>query len=493
MKNRSQFKVCLTAGIIASLLSIILSARENKTPQLKSDNAPLPATGSVIPSFGPVVKKVSPSVVNIYTAKTIRENSRISLDDAFLRQFFGLPGGYQSVPRERREQSLGSGVIVSEDGYILTNNHVVDAADEIRVALADDKTIYDAKVVGTDPQTDVAVIKVDAKDLPAITVTDSDHLEVGDVVLAIGNPFGVGQAVTMGIVSAKSRGGMGIVDFEDFIQTDASINPGNSGGALVDAAGRLVGINSAILSRSGGNQGIGFAIPINLARSVMERLVAEGKVTRGYLGMSLQPLTPDLAKAFDLPNSNGALVGGVSPRSPAAESGLKEGDVVIEFNGKAIADSRHLRLLSAETPPGVKVPLKIIRDGKEQALTLKMGDSPREGLGRPRTAPAAPKRNSAIAPLSGVTVENLDWQARRQLNLPPQLHGVVVIEVDPVSPASIAGLRAGDVILEIERQPVNDTDDAIETSRKISSQHVLLRVWSNGESHYVIINGMKHS
>lgn len=493
MKNLPPIKLFLIAAIAVVSLSLALRARENEAPRLKTDNTPVTAKSAVIPSFGPVVKKVAPSVVNIYTAKTVRENSRVTLDDSLLRQFFGLPGGYQNVPRERREQSLGSGVIVSEDGYILTNNHVVDSADEIRVALSDDKTIYDAKIVGTDPQTDVAVIKVDAKNLPSISVTDSDRLEVGDVVLAIGNPFGVGQAVTMGIVSAKGRGGMGIVDFEDFIQTDASINPGNSGGALVDAAGRLVGINSAILSRSGGNQGIGFAIPINLARSVMERLVAEGKVSHGYLGANLQPLTPDLAKAFDLPDSSGALVGGVTPRSPAAEAGLKEGDVVIGFNGKVISDSRHLRLLSAETVPGVKVPLKIIRDGKERTLTLRIGDSPLEGLGRLKTAATTPKRNSSIAPLSGLSVDNLDWRTRRQLNFPPQLHGVVVVEVDPASPASIAGVRAGDVILEIDREPVGDTEDAIEKSRKISQDRVLLRVWSNGESHYVIVSGAKHS
>src|SRR2546425_736164 len=239
-------------------------------------------------------------------------------DDPFFRQFFG-PSGHENVPRERREQALGSGVIISEDGYILTNNHVVDGADEIKVVLADDKKEFDAKVIGTDPQTDIAVIKVEGKNLHAITITDSDKLEVGDVVLAIGNPFGVGQTVTAGIVSAKGRGGMGIVDYEDFIQTDASINPGNSGGALVDAEGRLIGINTAILSRSGGNQGIGFAVPINLARYVMERIVANGKVIRGYLGATIQPQTPDQAKDIKLPEKTGALVDVVTHGSPKHE------------------------------------------------------------------------------------------------------------------------------------------------------------------------------
>jgi len=223
-------------------------------PRLNVQNSAVNRDKPLPVSFAPVVRKVSPSVVNIYTAKTVRENPAVSplLDDPFFRQFFGVPS--ENVPRERRQQALGSGVIVSEDGYILTNNHVVDGADEVKVALADDKTVYDAKVIGTDPQTDIAVIKVDAKKLPAIAITDSDLLEVGDTVLAIGNPFGVGQTVTTGIVSAKGRGGMGIVDYEGFIQTDASINPGNSGGALVDIEGRLVGINQSIISRSGGNQ-----------------------------------------------------------------------------------------------------------------------------------------------------------------------------------------------------------------------------------------------
>ncbi len=243
-----------------------------RSAMLHVQTAPVNAALRDRTSFAPMIKRVSPSVVNIYTTKTVKQSPMMSplFDDPFFRQFFGAP--YENIPRERREQALGSGVIISEDGYLLTNNHVVENADEIKVALADDKTVYDAKIIGTDPQTDIAVIKVEAKKLPAITIADSDQLEVGDTVLAIGNPFGVGQTVTMGIVSAKGRAGMGIVDYEDFIQTDAPINPGNSGGALVDVEGRLIGINTAIFSRSGGNNGIGFAVPINLARFVMERL-----------------------------------------------------------------------------------------------------------------------------------------------------------------------------------------------------------------------------
>jgi serine protease Do len=294
----------------------------------------------------------------------------------------------------------------------------------------------------------------------------------------------------MGIVSAKGRAGMGIVDYEDFIQTDASINPGNSGGALVDAAGRLVGINTAILSRSGGNQGIGFAVPINLARYVMERLVADGKVTRGYLGVMIQPVTPELAREFKLADSQGALIGEVTPDSPAAEAGLKEGDVVTEFNGKKIADSRQLRLLVAQTPPGSRASLKIIRNGREQTLTVKLGELPTEGLARAGGGPSGGLRRGADTdPLDGVTVDDLDLRARRQFNIPGYVQGAVVTDVDPASPAAAAGLRPGDVILEINRQPVRDADEAVRLSEQLKSNRVLLRVWSQGGSRYVVVEG----
>ena len=362
--------------------SLVSCPRATPLPQLNIADAPVSRENHPELSFAPVVKKVSPSVVNIYTAKTVRENPRLSRlsEDPIFRQFFGEAEGYGRVPPERREQSLGSGIIASQDGYILTNNHVVQGADEIKVALADERTVLDAKIVGTDPQTDVAVIKIEAQKLPAITFTNSDQIEVGDVVLAIGDPFGVGQTVTMGIVSAKDRAGMGIVDYEDFIQTDASINPGNSGGALVDIDGRLVGINTAILSRTGGNQGIGFAVPVNLARYIMERLISDGKVTRGYLGVKIQTLTPELATQLKLSGQTGALIGEVTPNSPAEKAGLKKNDVIIEFDGKGVTDSRHFRLMVAEKPPGSKVSVKVFRDGKQQTFTVELGELPSEDL-----------------------------------------------------------------------------------------------------------------
>jgi len=354
----------LLAGELA-----VCSARAAPLPKTNIDDTPLPRDSPPTTSYAPIIKKVSPSVVNIYTSKTLR------LDPA-LRQYLREMYGFDRVPSERRQQSLGSGIIVSQDGYILTNNHVVEGADEVKVALPDEKTVYDATVVGTDPQTDIAVVKVAAENLPSITFADSGKIEVGDVTLAIGDPFGVGQTVTMGIVSAKDRGGIGITNYEDFIQTDASINPGNSGGALVDAEGRLVGINTAILSRTGGNQGIGFAVPVNLARYVMERIVVDGKVTRGYLGVKIQPITSDIAKQSKLSQPVGALIAEVTPGSPGEQAGLKPGDVVTEFDGKSVTDSRHLQLMVAEKPPGSRVSMKIVREGKEQTLTAQLGELP---------------------------------------------------------------------------------------------------------------------
>ena len=478
----------LSLGLVWVQVLIGALAGSAETPKLKIDSTPLATDTRPSFTFRPTYEKVSRSVVNIYSTKTIRENPNISpfFSDPFFRQFFG-GGPFQNIPRERREQALGSGVIISDDGYILTNNHVVDGADEIKVALADNLTKYDAKVVGTDPQTDIAVVKVEAKGLPAITITDSDNLGVGDVVLAIGNPFGLGQTVTMGIVSAKGRAGMGIVDYEDFIQTDASINPGNSGGALVDAGGRLVGINTAILSRTGGNQGVGFAVPINLARSVMEQLIDKGKVARGYLGVMIQPVTPELAKEFKLSDNIGALVGDVTKDSPAEKAGLKEGDVVLRFNGKKVTDSRQLRLMVSQTVPGTKVELKVLRDGKEQSFSVELGELPNEGLAKADSRPGGLRRSRNADALDGVTVDDLNTRTREQFNIPSGVRGALVTDVDASSAAAAAGLRQGDVILEINRQRITSADEAVKRSDEVKGDRVLLRVWSSGGSHYLVV------
>lgn len=460
-------------------------------PKVAVDNAPVKRDTKLTTSFAPVVKKVSPSVVNVFissTPKNVSFNGPQMFDEPFFRQFFGddfSPGNRGRKEQRPRQRGLGSGVVVTKDGYILTNNHVVDNADEIKVAFSDGRE-FTGKVVGKDPKTDIAVLKIDAKDLPAVEFANSENIEVGDLVLAVGNPFGVGQTVTMGMVSAMGRGNMGL-DYEDFIQTDAAINPGNSGGALIDAEGRLVGINTAILSRSGGNQGIGFAVPSNLARNVMESLIKDGRVVRGFLGVSIQDVTPALSSQFKLKQSGGALVGDVTAKSPAEKAGLESGDVILEFNGKPVKDSRHLKLQVAATAPGTKVPVKIFRDGATKNIEV----TPRE-LPRTEVASRDGSRDSKSSDaLDGVTVDDLSAASRRELSLPEHIKGALVTNVEPNSPAYEAGLRKGDIIQEINRKPVASADQAVELSEKIKNDKVLLRVWSRGGSRYVVVDETK--
>jgi serine protease Do len=329
-------------------------------------------------------------------------------------------------------------------------------------------------------------------------MTDSDNLQVGDLVLAVGNPFGVGQTVTMGIVSATGRGNFRIVDYEDFIQTDAAINMGNSGGALVDAEGRLVGINTAIISPTGGSIGLGFAVPINMVRRVMDSIVSEGKVTRGYLGIKFAPeITPGLAKMFGLKDRTGALVDDVMPNSPASKAGLQAGDVITEFNGRKVPDGRQFRLWVSQTAPDSKVTLKILRDGKEQKISPTLGELPTDMAAAPggrNRAPAQPKSDA----LDGVEVADIDQRTRRQMNIPAGVQGALVTSVDPNSTAATAGLKQGDVILEIGKQKVKNSQEAIDLSEKIKSdEQILLRVWSGGPTgggtRYLVVEPEKSS
>ncbi len=456
---------------------------------LALDERPVTRDGIGRTSFAPVIKKVSPGVVKVFTTVKAQKTGFSEGSDMpdFLRRFFGGqpqghgPRGGFDMPRQ---QGVGSGVIATKDGYILTNNHVVDGADEVKVALQDGRE-FAAKVVGRDPKSDVAVIKIDAKDLPAVPMADSDKVEVGDVVLAIGNPFGIGQTVTTGIVSAKGRGNMGL-DYEDFIQTDAAINPGNSGGALVDADGRLIGINTAILSRSGGNQGIGFAIPVNLARDVMSSLIKDGHVTRGYLGIMIQDVTPALAKEFKLKDTTGALVGDVTPDSPADKAGLKSGDLLVEFGGKKVTDSRHLKLEVARTQPGQTVPVKILRDGTAKTLEVTVKTLPGS-----ESVAKNDKSNEDTGTLNGVGVTNLDDHARQQFDVPDKIKGAVVTEVKPESAAAEAGLKPGDIIQEINRKPVASAHDAVQMTEHASDKTTLLRVWREGGSRFVVVDESK--
>jgi len=342
---------------------------------------------------------------------------------------------------------------------------------------------FTAKVVGTDPKSDIAIIKIEAKDrsFPAVTTANSDQLEVGDVVLAVGNPFGIGQTVTMGIVSATGRATLGL-EYEDFIQTDAAINMGNSGGALVDAEGRLVGINTAILSRTGGNQGIGFAVPVNLARYVMENIIENGRVIRGYMGVNIQDVTPALAERFELKERDGALVADVTPDSPAEDAGLKAGDVIVEVDGKPIRDSRHLKLQVAQIAPGKDVPLKVSRDGKVKELEVKLKEFPQDKqLAKGKTSPGQSEDVT-----DGITVDDLNAEVRQQFNIPGKVKGAVVTDVEPDSPAAEAGLRPGDVILEINKKPVKNAEDAVAASDGLK-EDALLRVWSRGGSRFVVL------
>ncbi|MEW6160832.1 MAG: DegQ family serine endoprotease [Verrucomicrobiota bacterium] len=483
----------VAAFLVASSVAFSKLGEAKKEPRftpvkLEVNDDPIQRDGRFTTSFSPVVKKVAPSVVKVFTTTKPKRVSGPSMpgwpfDDPMFRRFFGDPFGGQSPQfRTPRQHGLGSGVIVSEDGYILTNSHVVENADEVKVALTSGEE-YDAKVVGTDPKTDIAVLKIDVKDLPHATLGDSEKIEVGDLVLAVGNPFGIGQTVTMGMISATGRGAIGL-DYEDFIQTDAAINPGNSGGALVDAEGRLIGINTAILSRTGGNHGIGFAVPINLARSVMESLVKEGRVVRGFMGVNIQDLTPTLAQEFNVDETHGALVAEVTPRSPAEKAGLKSGDVIVEFNGKSVRDSRTLKLQVAQTPPGEKVPVKVLREGRTKTLEVVLKEFPSDqALAKSRS-----NDRDAEEQLKGVTVTDIDPAARRQFGLPRELQGALVTQVKPDSAAFEAGLREGDVITEINRRPVTSAEEALELSEQAKGDRFLLRVWSRGGNRYVVVD-----
>ena len=446
-----------------------------------------PAEGPSKTGFAPMVKGVLPDVVNISTSKVIRGSDQSSEQDdlpPFFQQFFGQqfpgmnPGDRAPRPRDRRENSLGSGVIVSPEGYILTNNHVIDGATEVRVTLSDRRQLT-AKVVGTDPKTDIAVLKVEGSNFPAITIGDSSKVEIGDYALAIGDPFGVGQTVTMGIISALNRGNLGIEDYEDFIQTDAPINPGNSGGALVNDRGELIGINTAILSGgSGGNQGIGFAVPVNMARQVMSQILDHGKVTRAYLGIMVQDVTPPIAKAMGLKDMQGVLVGDVSPSGPAKKSGLQRGDVILELNGKSMTDSRMLRNAISMMKPDSTVKLKLLRNGNPTDATVTLGELPTT----PEQAKA--EEGSSQGALEGVTLQNLDLDTAKQLGLPASTSGVVVTDISPSSPVAMSGLRRGDVIQEVNHQPVKNVAQAEDAIRKAGS-NVLLLVNRQGNTMFI--------
>lgn len=438
-------------------------------------------------SYAPIVKKAAPSVVYVFSTKKVKGPDLSQLfNDPEFRKRFGIPpggGGGGRQPDQTPQRSLGSGVVITADGYILTNNHVVDGADEVKVAIGEARKEYKATVVGGDSTADIAVLKIDATGLTPAIFGDSEQLQVGDVVLAIGDPFGVGQSVSRGIVSALGRGNLGIETIEDFIQTDAAINPGNSGGALVDTDGRLVGINTAILSRSGGFNGLGFAIPINLVRSIAEQLVVTGKVNRAFLGVTSQSMTEELSAQFEV--THGALINEVTPDSPAEKAGLKDGDVVTKVNQIEIKDSRHLQLTVSQLAPGTEVNVEYVRNGKTAAVKAKLARRPDDKLA------GGPEADTDEGVLNGVGIDDISKEMRDELKLPRAVEGVVITSVEANSASARAGLREGDVITELDKQPVRNAKEAVKLSFDIKGPKVLVRFWREGRFSFLVVDESK--
>lgn len=452
--------------------------------------APQPALpGGSGQTFVDIAKAVKPAVVNIYATKNTGRGEgphATPFDDPFFRRFFGdeFFRKFDQQPKDRKERGLGSGVIVESNGLIITNNHVVGKADEIRVTLSD-KREFKAKLIGNDPKTDIAVVRIDATGLPTVPWADSDRLEVGEFVLAVGNPFGLTQTVTLGIVSALGRAA-GIAEYEDFIQTDAAINPGNSGGPLVNVRGELVGINTAIFSQSGGNMGIGFAVPSNMAQSIMGQLVQTGKVVRGWLGVSIQDLTPELASQFGLGDTKGVLVSDVMEDSPAKKAGFERADVIVEYDGKPMDSPAHLRNAVAQTPVGKKVTVKIIRDKKPKTIELAIAEQPKT-----MAQSGDEDGGESVTPtgvLSGLDVRELTEELANRYGLKSGERGVVVVRVKPGTSAEEIGVREGDLIMEINREAVTSVRAYEKVAGKLPKDHpVLLLLKRQGRTIYLTL------
>ncbi|MDD3618534.1 MAG: DegQ family serine endoprotease [Desulfobulbaceae bacterium] len=465
--------LCFLAILLATGPSLLAAEDENIALLDRSAKA-----------FASVVKQAGPAVVHVRVEKSVTRGFQQSpfdfFNDPFFERFFGPQFRHPpQEPREFKQRGAGSGFIISPDGYILTNNHVIGEADTITVRLADERE-FSGEVVGTDPQSDVALIKIAAKNLPFLPLGDSDNLEVGEWVIAIGSPFELNQTVTVGVVSAKGRNRIGISDYENFIQTDAAINPGNSGGPLLNIHGEAIGMNTAIFSRSGGYMGIGFAIPINMAKVIEQQLRAHGKVVRGWLGVVIQDINEDLAKSFGLEHSRGALVSETAEKSPAAEAGLQQGDVIIAVNGTEVTNVSDLRNRIALIPPGTKVDLQVIRDAKKQKFTVTIAEQPAD-LGQ-----AGISGDGSLNRM-GLTLQDLTEELAAQFGYSRD-QGVLIAGVEPGSPAELAGLQAGQLIEEVNKQRVRSLDElrtALERSQ--AGDKVLLRIRAGEYSRYVVL------
>lgn len=472
--------VCAALSILS--LSLLQACRGKEREKVVLP--PPDAKGATVVSYADVVSRVAPAVMTIRSERVVRAPRQFPFfDDPFFRGFFGDRFGRAPAPREQIQQGLGSGVIITKDGYVLTNYHVIDGAEEIRVELANNRA-YDAKVVGVDPRSDLAVLKIGANELPMLTLGDSDRVRVGDVVLAVGNPLGIGQTVTAGIISAKGRStGLSDGSFESFLQTDAPINQGNSGGALVNTASELVGINSQIISPTGGNIGIGFAIPANMARRVAEQLIRSGEVRRGRLGVTIQPITSDMAANLGLKEVRGVIVSGVEPGGPAERAGIRQGDVIIAINGNQVSDSNSLRNLIASSAPGTEVTLTVWRDGHEQQLRATLAELPSQ----PNSQATPDGGGSDDERGLGMIVTPMTPELASRLGLRGDAQGLVVTDVDAGAAAGSAGLQPGDVIERINRQPVRSQEDLRAAQARAGSRPLLLFVNRRGSKFYLTL------
>ncbi len=445
------------------------------------DRTPLKKAGGVVTTYADVIDKAKPAVVSVFTTKAVDLRDNPAFNNPFYRYFFGLP-----EQMERKQRGLGSGVIITSDGYILTNNHVVDGADEIRVSLPGAHKDYIAKIIGSDKATDVAILKIDAVDLPAATIADSSKARVGDVVLAIGNPFELEQSVTMGIISALGRNEPGIVDRANFIQTDAPINPGNSGGALIDAQGRVIGINTAIQGSgsgfSAGNIGIGFAIPVNMTLNIVERLLdGGGTVQRGLLGVRLRAMDADWAEALGRSDYSGALVDEVYEGTPADKAGFRYDDLIVEYQGKKVVDMNQLRLDIGNTPPSTEVTFKIVRNGKPKTLTTTLVKLDMNAFAAGRTSfGGSPGEKEPVEDefLEGVTIVDLTPRLRGLFQITEDIKGVLVQNSDPSSSAGDSGLKSGDIITDVNRVPVTSVAEAMRERKRFKGNVMILRAYS---------------